>query len=68
MEVIWILGGMYAPTLDGLMLSYAMAIPFFKFTVLGNALYVALFFGIYEFATSLSYKYSYGTATAKTGL
>jgi len=63
---VWAFTGMYAPTLDGLMLSYAMAIPFFKFTVLGNALYVGVFFGIYEFATSLSYKYSYGTTTTAT--
>jgi hypothetical protein len=64
---VWAFTGMYSPTLDGLMLSYAMAIPFFKFTVLGNALYVGLFFGIYEFASNLSYKHAYGTATAKTG-
>jgi len=65
---VWAFSGMYAPTLDGLMLSYYMALPFFKFTVLGDLLYVALFFGIYEFATSLSYKLhgQPATATAQT--
>jgi len=61
---VWAFSGMYALTLEGLMLSYYMALPFFKFSLLGNALYVTLFFGIYEFATSLSYKHHYGRTTA----
>ncbi|HEY4509919.1 MAG TPA: DUF6580 family putative transport protein [Candidatus Paceibacterota bacterium] len=63
---VWAFSGMYAPTLDGLMFSYYMGLPFFKFTLLGDLFYVFLFFGIYEFATSLRYKYHYGQpATAK---
>ena len=63
---VWAFSGMYALTFDGLMLSYYMALPFFKFTLLGDLFYVSLFFGIYEFAASLRYKYHYGQpATAK---
>jgi len=60
---VWAFTGMYAPTLEGLMLSYTMALPFFKFTLAGNALYVALFFGIYEFA--LARKTILGYETSK---
>jgi len=63
---VWAFSGMYALTFEGLMLSYYMALPFFKFTLLGDLFYVSLFFGIYEFATRLNYKYHYGqSATAK---
>lgn len=63
---VWEFSGMYAPTLDGLLLSYYMALPFLKFTLLGDFFYVALFFGIYEFVISLSYKHGYGSATTTT--
>jgi len=53
---VWAFSGMYALTFEGLMFSYMMAIPFFKFTLLGDLFYVALLFGLYEFALSLSYK------------
>jgi len=66
---VWAFSGMYALTLEGLMLSYYMALPFLKFSLLGDLFYVSLFFGIYELATSLSYKH-YGqqttTATANS--
>ena len=62
---VWLFSGMYSPTLDGLLLSYYMAFPFFKFTLLGDLFYVSAFFGIYELATSVRYKYLYGPATAK---
>ena len=47
---VWAFSGMYVPTLEGLLLSYYMALPFFKFTLLGDLFYVALFFGVYELA------------------
>jgi len=47
---VWAFSGMYAPTFEGLMLSYTMALPFLKFTLLGDLFYVSLFFGAYEFA------------------
>ena len=61
---VWAFSGMYAPTVDGLLLSYYMALPFFKFTILGDLFYVSLFFGIYEFAISLMFKHNYGPAAA----
>jgi hypothetical protein len=66
---VWAFSGMYEHTMAGLMLSYSMAIPFLKFTILGDVFYVAVFFGSYEFITNVAFKYRYGqptaTATAK---
>lgn len=45
---VWAFSGMYAPTLDGILLSYVMALPFFKFTLLGDLFYAGVFFGAYE--------------------
>lgn len=56
--------GLYAPTLDGLLLSYYMAIPFFKFTLLGDLFYVSLFFGSYALITSLNFRYRYKPTAA----
>ncbi len=50
---VWAFGAMYPHTLEGLLMSYTMAIPFFKFTVLGDLFYVFLFFGTYELAAVL---------------
>jgi hypothetical protein len=47
---VWVFSGMYAPTFGGLMLSYSMALPFLKFTLLGDLFYTGLFFGVYELA------------------
>ena len=51
---VWLFSGMYAPTLDGLLLSYYMALPFFKFTLLGDLFYVGVFFGAYEFVLAFA--------------
>ncbi|MCH7604577.1 hypothetical protein IID24_01105 [Patescibacteria group bacterium] len=53
---VWVFSPMYPATLEGLMLSYTMALPFFKFTLAGNLFYVGLFFGAYEFALALQRK------------
>jgi hypothetical protein len=47
---VWYFGNWYAHDLSGLMLSYAMAIPFFKQTILSNLLYTGLLVGTYEVA------------------
>ena len=60
---VWAFSGMYPITLEGLMLSYTMAIPFFKFTLLGDLFYVSLFFGIYELAMSFSSRHERATVT-----
>lgn len=36
---VWKFSGMYTPTLDGLMLSYLYAIPFFRLTIMGDMAY-----------------------------
>jgi hypothetical protein len=53
---VWAFSGMYAPTFEGLMLSYTMALPFLKFTLAGNLFYTALFFGAYEFSLAFALK------------
>lgn len=36
---VWKFSGMYAPTVDGLLLSYLYAIPFFRHTIMGDMAY-----------------------------
>jgi hypothetical protein len=50
---VWAFSGMYPLTLEGLILSYTMALPFLKFTLLGDLFYAALFFGAYELALAI---------------
>lgn len=40
----------YPRTLDGLINCYTLAIPFYRNTLIGDILYVVLFFGLYELA------------------
>lgn len=47
---VWAFSNWYPHTIQGLLLSYTMALPFFRFTVLGDLFFSALFFGAYEFA------------------
>ncbi len=48
--------GMYGRGLDGLLLSYIMAIPFFKWTILGDLVYTGVFFGAYELVVRIANK------------
>ncbi|MEK7510388.1 MAG: DUF6580 family putative transport protein [Patescibacteria group bacterium] len=45
---VWAFSGMYPLTPAGLLTSYAMALPFFRNTILGDLFYTGLFFGLYE--------------------
>jgi hypothetical protein len=45
---VWALSSWYPPTFDGLMTTYAMGIPFFRMTLLGDLFYTAVFFGAYK--------------------
>lgn len=47
---VWLHSGMYERTLAGLGQSYAMGLPFFRNTVLGDFFYTGVFFGSYELA------------------
>jgi hypothetical protein len=50
---VWAFGSMYPKTPIGLMEAYTLAIPFFRNTLLGDLFYSGVFFGGYEFLTSL---------------
>lgn len=42
--------GMYERGVNGLMESYIMGLPFFKWTLLGDFFYIVIFFGTYQLA------------------
>ena len=50
---VWAFSGMYPHTLQGLILCYEMALPFFRNTLLGDLFYVGAFVGAYELAYKL---------------
>ena len=45
---VWFVGGLYSKTVNGLVLAYIYALPFFRNTIIGDLLYTGLFFGPYE--------------------
>lgn len=45
---VWFFGDWYSNNLNGLALSYSLAIPFFKNTLMSTLLYSGLMFGVYE--------------------
>lgn len=52
---VWKFSHMYAPTADGLILSYLYALPFFRHTLLGDMAYtVALFTALHAVAPALA--------------
>ena len=48
--------GMYSRGLDGLLQSYIMGLPFFKWTLMGDIFYTGVFFGAYELAIRIANK------------
>ncbi|MDI6591921.1 MAG: hypothetical protein QME61_03240 [Patescibacteria group bacterium] len=50
---VWAFTVWYPKTLSGLIWCYTLAIPFFKNTILGDLLYVSVFFGAYELISVL---------------
>jgi hypothetical protein len=48
---VWATSGMYAHTWSGLMSCYALAVPFFRNTLLSDAVYTSLLFSVYALAT-----------------
>lgn len=59
---VWIFGEMYTLDRAGFIKCFAMALPFFKYTLMGDAFFVTVLFGVYEFASkriSTSKGYSY---------
>ena len=59
---VWAFSTMYPKTVEGLYMSYAMGIPFFKWTLLGDVLYVSMFVAIIE-----SVKYVVSRMASTTG-
>lgn len=45
---VWFFGTMYPPTFDGLIMSYTMAIPFFRNMLMGDFFYISTFYGAYK--------------------
>lgn len=50
---VWAFSPWYSHNLQGLLFSYEMALPFFRFTLAGDLFFSALFFGAYEFVRVL---------------
>ncbi|MDP6586314.1 MAG: hypothetical protein QF535_16805 [Anaerolineales bacterium] len=48
---VWALYSHYPATIEGLVMSYTMALPFFKYALMGDLFFVAVFIGSYELAT-----------------
>jgi hypothetical protein len=53
---VWLVDGMYPQTLLGLITCYVNALPFFRNTLIGDALYTSAIFGIFEGVKLLSAK------------
>ncbi|MBI1985014.1 MAG: hypothetical protein HYS60_02830 [Candidatus Wildermuthbacteria bacterium] len=47
---VWAFSPWYPHNLQGLMLSYNLALPFFRYTILGDLFFTGVFFGAYEFS------------------
>jgi hypothetical protein len=45
---VWMVGGLYPPTVSGLINCYVAGIPFFSNAVMGDLVYTAILFGGYE--------------------
>lgn len=47
---VWLAGGLYPKTAEGLLLCYTAAIPFFHYNLLGDIFFVGILFGTFELA------------------
>lgn len=45
---VWLVGSLYQKNITGLVQSYIMAIPFFRYTIVGDLFYTGIFFGSYQ--------------------
>jgi len=55
---VWMSGGLYPHTMDGLLLCYTMAIPFFGNTLAGTLFYISLLGLVSYSATNISRRYT----------
>lgn len=55
----WYATSLYPKTIDGMIQAYVMAIPFFRNTLIGDLIFVGLFFGSYEIALRFTKRFFY---------
>lgn len=58
---VWLIGDIYPRTAQGLVNAYAMAIPFFKNTLVGDLLFTCVFFYGYRIFTMLLFRFGWAT-------
>lgn len=51
----WYVASLYPKTIEGLLMSYTNALPFFRNTVIGDLFYTGMFFGGYELVKTLTH-------------
>ena len=61
----WLFSPWYSAGIEGLMLSYAMGLPFLKYTLLGDLFFVGMFVGAYELVTRLIRQKAFKLSLAK---
>lgn len=55
---VWVEGLMYPQTFNGLIDCYVMALPFFRFELIGTLAFTTVFYGLYAIAVKVNPKYS----------
>ncbi|OHA72448.1 MAG: hypothetical protein A3A27_01900, partial [Candidatus Wildermuthbacteria bacterium RIFCSPLOWO2_01_FULL_47_18] len=53
---VWMFSPWYVKSVEGLMLSYTLALPFFRATLFGDLFFTGVFFGAFEFAKAYLFK------------
>jgi len=53
---VWLASGMYPHSWSGIVACYTLAVPFFRNTLLSDAIYTSALFGVYALATAQSKK------------
>ena len=61
---MWLSDPDYPLNLEGLIVCYEMAIPFFRSTVAGDLVYSGALFGLMEWTRQATYSWSWGEKTA----
>jgi hypothetical protein len=49
---VWMAGGLYAPSLAGLLESYTAGLPFYRNSLIGDLFFTTAFLGVYSLATN----------------
>jgi hypothetical protein len=54
--MVWMMGGWYEPTWAGLAHCFTRALPFFRYTLAGDAIFAVLFFGGYALVSAMGHE------------